>query len=75
MEAYLSQTVPVYWGDLGKSDYINDKSLINLFDFNSMHDFIYYVSNLSNVEYSKIYEQPFLKRLPDFDKISRMLLP
>ena len=75
LEAYLSNTVPVYWGDLGSSYYMNEKAFINLKDFQNMQEFTKYVANLTDAEYQEIYEQPLLNNYPDLMRISRILVP
>jgi len=75
LEAYLSNTVPVYWGDLGDNSYMNEKSFINLKDFPTMQEFTEYVANLTEAEYQEIYEQPLLNSYPDLMRISRILMP
>jgi len=74
LEAYVCGTVPVYFGDLGKSGNINSKSLINLLDFDSVTNLAQYLKKISDYEYSEIYKEPFLKKLPDFDKIGISLV-
>lgn len=74
LEAYVCGTVPVYFGDLGKSGNVNSKSLINLIDFDSIKNLAQYLKNISNYEYSEIYKEPFLKKLPDFSKIGSSLV-
>jgi len=45
LEAYLSKSVPLYWGD-DKLGVINPKAVINLNDFDSIELFVQYVSEL-----------------------------
>jgi len=73
LEAYLSETVPLYWGDLGSDDSINRLSLINLREFENMEQWISAIQNLTESEYSQIYRQPFLKSLPNLSGIYRIL--
>jgi hypothetical protein len=74
LEAYVCGTVPVYFGDLGKSGNVNSKSLINLLDFDSVKNLAQYLAKISDYEYSEIYKEPFLTRLPDFGKIGSSLV-
>lgn len=75
IEAYLSETVPLYWGDLGNDDMINRASFVNLKDFSSMSEFIDYVVTMDESTYKKIYEEPFLNSKENveefFDKLSQ----
>jgi hypothetical protein len=75
LEAYMAGTVPVYWGDFGNDQCINRNAILNLKDFNSLEEFVSYVSNLSTDDYKEIYEQPFLKQVPDISRISNILFP
>ena len=63
VEAYVSGTVPLYWGDLGNDSMINRKCFINLKDFSSLADFVDHVNSLDTEEYREIFEQPFLNNL------------
>jgi hypothetical protein len=73
MEAYLAETVPLYWGQLDMCSPINSACLINLFDFDSMEDWLNHIASIDEVEYRKYYERPFLKSIPDLSQIKKML--
>jgi hypothetical protein len=73
-EAYITGTVPIYWGDLGNDSNINRKSFINMNDFESMDAFVNYVRSIDNDTYAEIYQQPFLNSIPDVSSIQDRLL-
>jgi hypothetical protein len=75
LEAYLAKTVPLYWGQLDRGSPINEKGLINLNNFDSMQDWVEYIASLGERGYQKIYEQPFLNRVPDLNAVTKILAP
>lgn len=60
VEAYVCETVPLYWGQTTGSNYLNYASMFNLNDFVSIGGWAETISNTSNVEYVRKYEQPLL---------------
>jgi hypothetical protein len=70
LEAYLSETVPLYWGDLGNDEFYNQKSFINFRDFNSTRDLI---TSLSNHDYRSMYEMGLLSKQPTLDDFSSFM--
>ncbi len=70
IEAYVSGTVPLYWGDLGNDHMINRLSFVNLKEFDSMADFVEYAHTMDAEDYRQIYEQPFLN---DFGNIQKVI--
>ena len=78
IEAYVSGTVPLYWGDLGNDSMINRKCFVNLKDFTSMADFVNHVNSMDAQDYREIFEQPFLNNLNSikviFDELRGKLL-
>jgi len=73
LDAYMCDVVPLYWGDLGSDEYINQKSFLNLNNFHSLEDFSSHVADLDELSYTKIYNQPFLKKAVDLIKIKSAL--
>ena len=73
-EAYITGTIPLYWGDLGNDNNINRKSFINMNDFESMDAFVDYVRSIDYDTYAEIYQQPFLSNIPDVSSIQDRLL-
>ena len=69
IEAYVSGTVPLYWGDLGSDSMINRKCFINLKDFDSMASFADYIYAMDAEDYRQIYEQPFLSDLNNVQSV------
>ena len=74
LDAYLCETIPLYWGDLGRESHINRGALINAAEYRSLEDFSRLVGNLSAVEYESIYSQPLLTSLPSIQPLRRALL-
>ena len=71
LDAYLSETVPLYWGDLGFDDTINDQSFFNLAKFESMANFI---EMALTTDYESIYCQPLLVKSPQITDLKNLLL-
>jgi len=63
LEAYVSETVPIYWGDFGNDVSFNPDSFFNLSSFES---FEHLVEKIKSCDYEKIYEQPLLNHEVDF---------
>ncbi|CAB4335735.1 unannotated protein [freshwater metagenome] len=74
LEAYLSDTVPLYWGNLGNDSSINRKGFSNLLDFESMSEWIEYVRNIDEYAYVNMYEQAHLNNVPDLTPIYNVLV-
>lgn len=64
LDAYVCETVPLYWGDLGFEPHVNRLSHINAATFESLEQFAHHVGNLTEKEYLAIYHQPLLCSLP-----------
>lgn len=74
LDAYMCETVPIYWGDLGSDQHINRKSFLNLRDFDSINNFSEHIAKLDFDDYNAIYEQPFLIKRVDFNLINKKLV-
>lgn len=74
LDAYLCDTVPLYWGNLGRESHVNRKAFINAAEFESLESFSRLVGNLSAGEYEEIYSQPLLSSLPSIGPFQRALL-
>ena len=74
LEAYLAQTVPLYWGKLDVYGNINENCLINLDNFDSMEDWVDFIAEINENAYQEIYEQPFLRKVPDLSAVIKMLV-
>lgn len=61
-EAYISETVPLYWGNLGKDSPFNTKSFFNLDDYVSME---HYIEFALRADYEKVFQEPLLKSEPE----------
>jgi hypothetical protein len=64
LDAYLSGTVPFYWGDLGNDQHVNRQCFLNLSDFSSLEDAVSHLSAIDDEQYNSIFNQPFLKSKP-----------
>jgi hypothetical protein len=73
VEAYLAETVPLYWGDFGiaKLNSFNEKAFINFADFENLDDFVRYVRSAN---WKKMYQEPLLQNLPDINPIAQIIL-
>jgi hypothetical protein len=73
-EAWATGAIPLYWG-IDSQGCFNEKSLINLANFNSLEDFISKVAevNASHALWSAIAEEPLLTRRPDLSKVFSVL--
>jgi len=68
LEAYLTNTVPLYWG-IDSSRYFNQDAFINFSEYKSLEEFLNTVRDLNSDEdrYVETYEQPLLNRKFDID--------
>ncbi len=72
LEAYLSKSVPLYWGD-DSAGIINPKAIVNLKDFENIDEFTLYVKNLfdDKQRIKEMLEEPlFLKEFNYSDVLS-----
>jgi len=69
LDAYLCGTVPLYWGNLGRENHINQKSFINLADFASLEEFSKHVAGLTEEQYMKIFREPLLLSVPSAEPL------
>jgi hypothetical protein len=74
LDAYLCETVPLYWGLLGNEKHINRKSFVNAADFDSLDEFAFYVSQMTDLDYAEIYQQPLMTSIPDLAPLRQALL-
>jgi len=69
LDAYYCETVPLYWGDLGNQNLINNKSHLNLKEFQNLEAFREKIEFLNDAEYEVIYKQPFLNFMPSLNDL------
>lgn len=69
LDAYLCGTVPLYWGNLGSENHINQKSFINLADFASLEEFSKHVAGLTEEQYMKVFGEPLLLSVPSAEPL------
>ena len=74
LQAYITGTVPIYWGDLGKDNSINRKCFINLKDFSSTEDFVTFMNSMDDEAYNRMFEEPFLTNIPNLAEIFQRIL-
>lgn len=74
LDAYVCDTVPLYWGDLGSDKEINRNAHLNLRDFDSIEDFAKKTASITFEEYRELYEQPFLTENFDFRNLAEFLV-
>jgi hypothetical protein len=68
VEAYVCETVPLYWGDLGRhNEYINTRSFINLFDFSQIEEWAYTIASMTDDDYWELYSEPLLHKIPPIE--------
>ena len=74
VEAYLADTIPLYWGDFGAVDanVFNMDSLLNLADFKSVEEFMNRAQEI-DLEWEKIYSEPLLAKKPQLEAIKYVL--
>jgi len=72
-EAFASGAVPLYWGDLGNYDFLNQNCFINLCNFKSVKDFSYHVAQIDESQYAKIHAEPLLNKLPNIKSVVKIL--
>ena len=70
LEAYLSETVPLYWGDLGSDNHFNKNSFINFKDFDSTKDWI---AAVRDHDYRATYETSLLVKQPTLDNFDNFM--
>jgi len=74
LDAYMCETIPIYWGDLGLDLHINRSAHINLSNFKSISDLAMTVAGLNRDSYKEIYERPFLSKEVELNKIQEALV-
>lgn len=73
VEAYVCETVPLYWGSTEGNPYLNDKSFLNLRDYKDIAAWASHVSRISEQEYIEIYKEPLLRSGPPIeDQLSKL---
>jgi hypothetical protein len=74
IDAYVCETIPIYWGDIGESKCINEDAFFNVAAQGGIGTTLQNIKNLSNAEYETMFQKPLLKFIPDFTAISNLLL-
>ena len=73
-EAWATGAVPLYWG-MDRENYLNPKALINADSFDSLEDFVSYVSKVNGDQ--KLWEshanQHLLLKKPNIEKVVNLL--
>lgn len=73
-EAWATGAVPLYWG-LDTCGYINQKSLLNLVNFDNLEEYVERVGEVAKSAklWSEIAEQPFLAKKPNLEEVLSVL--
>ncbi len=73
-EAWATGAIPLYWG-ADPDGYINPKAIINLNDFDSIDDFLGFVSKVNKDPdlWESIASQPIIQRAPNLGEALRVL--
>lgn len=74
LEAYLCESIPVYWGDLGASSPINTDAIMMKREDQTLNEFALELTNLTDEVILEKLNQPFLKFRPPTNEISRVIL-
>jgi hypothetical protein len=74
LQAYITGTVPIYWGDLGNDSNVNRNCFINMSDFSTSNEFLEYLDSIDESQYKTIFEQPFLSNIPDVSQLKSKLI-
>jgi len=75
LEAWIAKTVPLYWGH-DEDKILNPDALVNLKDFNSLEDFVVFVSELYSDKdrMVEMISQPLFKNQFNYNEIVNFLL-
>ena len=75
LEAWLSESIPLYWGD-DAGGVLNPDAIVNLRDFSNMETFLEYVENLhqSPEKMAKMIGQPLFSKNCDYSKLQSFIL-
>jgi len=74
LHAWICNSIPLYWGDFGTENFVNERSLINYKNFPNMESMVNFVGNLRDDEYRSIYSEPFLSKMPSYSEIDSRIL-
>ena len=75
LEAWISKTIPLYWG-YDEAKILNPHAFVNLKNFNSLEDFVVFVSELylDKDRMVEMISQPLFKNQFDYNEIVNFLL-
>ena len=75
LEAWLSESIPLYWGD-DADGVLNPDAVVNLRDFSNLETFVEYVENLqqSPDKMAKMIGQPLFSKNCDYSKLQSFIL-
>lgn len=74
LEAYLCESVPIYWGDLGIASPINREAILMKKQDQSLEDFALEVINTPDREILRKLNEPFLSSIPPTEEILKVIL-
>ena len=61
LDAYLSETIPLYWGNLGKNSIYNEAAFLNLNDYENID---HWIGDALSLNYEEIYQEALFKEEP-----------
>lgn len=70
VDAYLTETIPIYWGNLGQDSVVNRTSFINLTDYDSVD---HCIQSISQLDYETVYQRNFLSTLPNLQEVKKVI--
>ena len=70
LDAYLSETIPLYWGNLGHNSIFNEESFLNLNDFENVEEWIEAALSLN---YEEKYRESLFKKEPSLTKFDNFM--
>jgi hypothetical protein len=73
-EAWATGAVPLYWG-MDRENYFNPKAVINADSYDSLEDFVSYVSKVNGDQalWESHANQPLLLKKPNIEKVVKLL--
>ena len=74
IEAWATGAIPLYWGT-DPMGYINPAAIINLAEFESLTEFVEYLSKVNSTPqlWESIASQPILLKAPDLSEVNKVL--
>ncbi len=77
VQAFASQTIPIYWGDPVIDRYFNEKAFINVHKYNSFEEVLERIKEIENNPslFANMLQEPMLKNKDlDYEELERFLV-